>query len=250
MYQEMILEDIRKCTVLPGLPAGRVHSVSPDGQMIGLFGLDHAPVSPTAKPGLVKGKKTSAICGRNFPGSSESVALQSALENRSKQRLDTGGSIEYLLSWKRRFTPAGRSYCQLAAKARPTNAIGSSGWPTTQTRDWKGPQGRAYKHEAMDLPATAFLACGDRKDEPLIGPTNKLLGREVWASGQIPNGSLAQTTKRGVLNPAFSLWLMGFPTVEQTPSWNTSSPNWEHWDMIQKLLEAWSRKHDQTASDG
>jgi hypothetical protein len=32
------------------------------------------------------------------------------------------------------------------------------------------------------------------------------------ASGTEPNGSPAATGKRAALNPAFSLWLMGYPT--------------------------------------
>src|SRR5690606_33749605 len=31
------------------------------------------------------------------------------------------------------------------------------------------------------------------------------------ARGMMPSGSPAPTERRGVLNPAFSLWLMGFP---------------------------------------
>lgn len=33
-----------------------------------------------------------------------------------------------------------------------------AGWPTAQARDWKGPQGRAYKDEAIDMPAAAAMA--------------------------------------------------------------------------------------------
>ena len=48
----------------------------------------------------------------------------------------------------------------------------------------------------------------------LEGQTNCLLGRQVWLtdSGPTSSGSLVKTEGRGQLNPAFSLWLQGFPT--------------------------------------
>jgi hypothetical protein len=48
-------------------------------------------------------------------------------------------------------------------------------WMTPQSRDWKGPSGRAYKGEAKDLP------------------------------------SQTRENKRGQLNPSWVEWLMGWP---------------------------------------
>lgn len=64
-------------------------------------------------------------------------------------------------------------------------------WATPTTRDWKD---GSYQANV---------------------PENALLGRQVWAaSGPTPNGSPAETEKRGQLNPEFSLWLMGIPVHE------------------------------------
>ncbi len=39
------------------------------------------------------------------------------------------------------------------------------------------------------------------------------------------------TARPGVLDAAFSRWLMGYPE-----SWDRCSPNWQEWDTVQKKL--------------
>jgi len=55
-------------------------------------------------------------------------------------------------------------------------------------------------------------------------------------------GSPAAMEPRGVLNPAFPLWLMGFPEA-----WATCAPGAENWAMIQRalceMLDASEREH-------
>jgi len=64
---------------------------------------------------------------------------------------------------------------------------------------------------------------GDRKGEAL-------LGGQVQTTGAIP-GSDAATEPRGVLNPAFPLWLMGYPEA-----WQTCAPGYQDWQTIQQGL--------------
>jgi len=54
--------------------------------------------------------------------------------------------------------------------------------------------------------------------------TNSLLGRQAWLS-------TASTENRGVLDAAFSRWLMGFPE-----SWDEASPNFQDWQSVQELI--------------
>lgn len=65
------------------------------------------------------------------------------------------------------------------------------GWPSPQSRD--GAKGRSGQVERT--------------------------GDQVRLSGQTLNGSIAVTGSAGQLNPAFSLWLMGFP-----PEWESCAP--------------------------
>lgn len=59
------------------------------------------------------------------------------------------------------------------------------GWATTNARDWKGAQGQFYKQGLQDLPGQA---------------------------GMTTPSSPSETDASGVLNPALSLWLMGYPS--------------------------------------
>lgn len=75
--------------------------------------------------------------GQRCSASLRSVRLQSFLASRLQVNLASRGSTEYDLTWKPSTTPAGWPYCQLAASARRTGGIESSGWPTANVRDHK-----------------------------------------------------------------------------------------------------------------
>ena len=92
-----------------------------------------------------------------------------------REAVDLNGSILFTLTWKRKATPSGRPILQLQARARSTSESGCSSWPTAQARDWKGPQGRSCKGEAIDLPKAAQLAGWAT---PNAGPQND--GDSTW----------------------------------------------------------------------
>lgn len=197
----------------------------PDGQVTSLCGQGVVLASPSHQQGKGLEQQTSGISGPCSLNSSASADLSMSLGNRLRQRLGMGGLMEYQQTWKQKVTPAGRPYWAHTALAHRTSGRDCIGWPTTQARDWKGPQGRAYKGEVMDLPATAQMAgwptpnaedakagqsqAQNRQQSSLPKTANWV--EVVQLSGPLPSGIHAETGKQGVLNPAFSLWLMGYP---------------------------------------
>lgn len=127
-----------------------------------------------------------------------------------------------------------------------------AGWPTTRSTDGdnglRSPEGAekefARTGGGADLPTMAHLAgwgtptARDYKDDgpafaadPSIVKEGSRLPRQ--AAGLTPPSSPAGTARRVVsrLNPAFSLWLQGFPAT-----WNLCSPGWSDWVTTERLL--------------
>lgn len=196
----------------------------PDG-VIGQSGPALVPASRFPQPESSVAPQTSAISGPSSSASSRSAALQLSLENRLRAALDVNGSLEYALTWKHWDMVSGAPILALRASGRRTSDNGFTGWlngwTTPQAHDVtprsKGQNAKhGTKHGCADLNADAHQIAGwattttrDWKDGDCSKanvPINSLLGRQVHLSH-------AQTEKRGALNPAFSLWLMGFPTA-------------------------------------
>lgn len=125
-----ICADTPKPISLPESADGLSPSDLPDGTMTDLFGQAHVPASLSAPPARVKRAMTSATFGLRGYLSSPSAALQSSLESRLMTRLDGVGSILFSQTWRRKATPAGRPYYQLAASGRRTLETAFGSWPT------------------------------------------------------------------------------------------------------------------------
>jgi hypothetical protein len=110
--------------------AGASPCASPDGRTTDLFGQAPAPVNPSLPPVRARRPMTSATCGPSGSGLSQMYDRQSSLANRLKRRLDGAGSTLFSLTWRRKATPAGRPYFQLAASGRPTSGSDCGSWPT------------------------------------------------------------------------------------------------------------------------
>src|SRR6516165_8861998 len=95
-----------------------------------LFGRVHVPASPSPQLARARVPMTSVICGLRGFLSSASADLQESLESKLRRRLDGAGSTLFLLIWRRKATPAGRPYYQLAVLARRTSGSGFGSWAT------------------------------------------------------------------------------------------------------------------------
>ena len=232
-------KDSANATSSPGSAAGRSRSASPVGQGEFLSGREAVLASPSPSPGNRKAKPTPGISGPKCSGSSASAGLQRSLESRLQARLGMDGLMEFSQTWKRKATPAGRSYWAHTASARRTSGSGFSGWPTPKANE-KEQSPEAHAKGFISLMEAAVLAPwptpnaipegrGGLQSSPEKALERKTQGHQLnlddaacLASeseeilGAIPSSSPAETGKQGAprLNPAFSLWLQGFPVAE------------------------------------
>lgn len=208
------------------LGGGNLPSTSQAGPPTAPSGPAPAPASPSVSQEKGEGPPTSATCGPSSSVSSASTALQQSLANRLHQRLGATGSPEYSLTWKAWAMPSREPICALRASAPRTSGNGCGGWPTPTLGNAMGSQA------AKDASATGRRPDGSKATVSLNGvarlagwgspmsrdykdgdcdlsksPVKGHLGRMSLCSSSAPMG------KRGVLNPDFVRWLMGFPAA-------------------------------------
>ena len=133
-------------------------------------------------------------------------------------------------------TPVPSSGDQTAANPTPKQTGGDTlggiaklaGWPTPNVPNGgrsishAEQKGGTYYHEGkkvqVGLEAAAKMTGwptpieDDASNVMRSSGFRSLTSPEVWPNTGTANTSPAQTEKRGALNPAFSLWLMGYPT--------------------------------------
>ena len=121
-----------------------------------------------------------------------------------------------------------------------------SGWPTAAARDWRDGRSNQHGKNARPLNEVANLAGWETPKTVTAARSARFLKgctslNVAEALGPTSSSSPAGTERRGVLNPAFPLWLMGYPAT-----WQCSCPGWQSWDTIQRLLAESSEKPDDT----
>ena len=228
MFGPTISEDSPSATSSPALEDGATHSGSPDGPTTEKSGPEAVPASPSAVPENKKELLTNGTSGPLFATSSPSASLQSFLENRLRAALDVSGSPMYALKWKHWDMQSGPPILALRASGRRTSGKGFGGWPTPATRDGKGGyQGGRIRDGKISTDTLDVVAQISGWATPTAGDAKGAGSRNTASSKAHAGHSLtdqvrgdsgkgrtspAPTEKRGSLNPAFSLWLMGYPT--------------------------------------
>jgi hypothetical protein len=200
---------------------------------------------------IVEAQRTRDTCGPLFGGLSPSADLARSSGSRLRALTELNGSPEYELTWSVWAMPFGEPIIRLRALGRRTDGSGCSGWPTPNTVDTKGvgrgertnpTLGDAARLAGWNTPRATDGSNGGPNqsggalpaDAALAGwPTPMAASKDAGncdyarsveviagvrgsknspkALGATPNGSTAATEKRGVLNPALSAWLMGYP---------------------------------------
>ena len=181
-------------------------SDSPGGPMTDLSGPAVAPASLSASQARDMGWLTSGTYGRIGSILYGANDLQSSLVNRLMQRLPTGGSTLFKMTWKAKVTPSGQSVSLLRASGLRISGSGSGSWPTPVSnddnksveahlamkqrmgeRDGTGSNRIAITSLAVMAKATGWpttTTTRDWKDGSQCDNVelNSLLGRTVWLS--------------------------------------------------------------------
>ena len=132
MFDPMTSPVLRRCISSLASAVGPSLRVSRGGRTLAHFGPVLARASRSQLPGLVKARRTSATSGRNTSALLQPDVPPSLWENRLRQRLESLGSTECILTWKASVTPQGRPLSRLVPSMRPTDATDCGLWPTTR----------------------------------------------------------------------------------------------------------------------
>lgn len=191
--------------------------------------LEASPASPSPKPDEGSARKTTAISGRRCYELYGSF-IRGGSSVKTLAVLLLGAEVWYsnkcTLTWKVKATKSSRLLFQLSPSTHRTEEIGSGLLPTTATRDYKGANSPAHLAKERghhdQLPNVIAM---------LPTPTLQMISGGAVEAHQTEDG-WKRTSKQGKdhganlhdvvktvgektglkLQPAFALWMMGYPT--------------------------------------
>src|SRR5690606_20874396 len=106
-----------------------------DGTIHPSCGPARAPASPSPLPVSKRAKRTEGTSGQPLQHSSVPDGPMSSWENRLRQRLESIGSTECILTWKASATASGLSLSRLVPSMPPTDGTAFGLWPTPVAND-------------------------------------------------------------------------------------------------------------------
>ena len=130
MYYQASLWTLPDATSSPASESGNTPCNKQDGQKVAEPGQEVALVNLSARQAKEKGLLTSGTCGQHSTGSSASVDLMLSLASKLRPRMALLGSTLFVMTWKQRVTPSGRSICALRASGHRTSGSDYTSWPS------------------------------------------------------------------------------------------------------------------------
>lgn len=242
----MTLKDSLKSTCLQVSEVGPVLCASQDGRTTAQYGPQAAHANLSARQAKENNLMMSGTYGPPFIGLQASNALSLYLANSLQAKMQKSGSTLYKLTWKVWAMPSGRRRFRLRASVRRIYGSVLTGWPTPTASNTKNAYQDAEKVIARKLAGRQSnlqdFAClagwptpaardgkggyqgGRMRNGKLstdtLDVTAQIAGpARLTDSGDLLTGSFAEMESGGQLNPALSLWLMGFP-----PEWENYAP--------------------------
>lgn len=263
MFEQKTLPGFSDAISSPESQAGISHCPSQDGT--DQSGQQAVPVSRSVQRGSKRGRKTNGTSGPSSSVSSMPSDLPSFSVSRFLQRSVTAGLMEYSQIWKERVTPAGRRYWEHTASGHRTSGSGciglAAGYPTPIQNDSEKRGSisatdslagvltgygtpRATNNSCIGNPSRSESAKSRLEDQvagwatPVAADDGHKVTKASHQAGNIglvhglitPSAS-SVTENRGVLDAAFSRWLLGFPAT-----WDEASPNWQAWCDVQAAI--------------
>jgi hypothetical protein len=183
---------------------------------------------------------------------------------------------EYFLSRSKQMLGSGESGSLMNSSKLAEDQTENTSYATPQARDWKGPQGRSFKGEAMDLPAMTEQGWSENKleshakketekEEMKAGQMEMGLDFEETPPGMFPTPRVADKTgsidsvaevtpggfrstrdKSGLTFGAMLGQAVGAMDEKEKENWSTPCVG----DTANEPLDAWEKRRKKKESDG